>query len=111
MKLSHWYLGLCIMGTVLPYWHFVPFLRQHGLDPDLFVKQLFASPVSGFFAMDVVVSSIVLWVLVLVEGRRYPVRHRWAPLVGNLVVGVSLGLPLFLYLRETTRRTLGGTVR
>jgi uncharacterized protein DUF2834 len=108
MKLSHWYLVLCVLGTILPYWQFVPFLRQHGLDLDLFVKQLFASPVSGFFAMDVVVSSVVLWVLVLVEGRRYPVRHRWAPLAGNVVVGVSLGLPLFLYLRETTRRGLGG---
>jgi len=27
-------------------------------------------------------------------------RSLWAPVAANLVVGVSLGLPLFLYLRE-----------
>jgi hypothetical protein len=26
--------------------------------------------------------------------------HLWAPIAANLAVGVSLGLPLFLYLRE-----------
>ena len=35
-----------------------------------------------------------------VDGRRAHVRHRRAPVVANLAVGVSLGLPLFLYMRE-----------
>jgi hypothetical protein len=51
--------------------------------------------------MDVIVSSIVLWVFVYLDGRRYRVRHLWAPIAANLAVGVSLGLPLFLYLRES----------
>ena len=97
------YLGLCVAGTVLPCWQFLPFLRDHGLDFRLFVEQLFATPVSGFFGMDVIVSSIVLWVFVLGEGRRAGMRHLWAPLAANLAVGVSLGLPLFLYLRERHR--------
>lgn len=36
----------------------------------------------------------------IVEGRRAGVRHLWAPIAANLAVGVSLGLPLFLYMRE-----------
>ncbi len=100
MKPKHLYLGLCILGTALPYWQFTPFLREHGLNPSLFVAQLFANRISGFFAMDVVVSSIVLWVLVFVEGRRADVAHLWAPIMANMAVGVSLGLPLFLYMRE-----------
>ena len=94
------YLALCVAGTVLPYWQFMPFLGQHGLDLRLFVAQLFASPVSGYFGMDVIVSSAVLWVLVLVDGRRAGVTRLWAPIAANLAVGVSLGLPLFLYMRE-----------
>jgi len=94
------YLGLCIAGTILPYSQLVPFLREHGLDPQLFVTQLFANRISAFFGWDVIVSSIVLWALVAVEGRRSRVRHLWAPLAANLAVGVSLGLPLFLYIRE-----------
>jgi uncharacterized protein DUF2834 len=49
----------------------------------------------------VIVSSLVLWVFVYVDGRRYRVKTPWAPILANLAVGVSLGLPLFLYLRET----------
>jgi len=40
------------------------------------------------------------WVFVLVDGRRTGVRHRWAPIAANLAVGVSLGLPLYLFMRE-----------
>jgi hypothetical protein len=94
------YLALAVLGTVLPCAQFFPFLQEHGLDVPLFVDQMFASPVSGFFALDVVVSSIVLWVLVAVEGNRVKARHLWAPIVANLAVGVSLGLPMFLYMRE-----------
>jgi hypothetical protein len=95
------YLALAVIGTMLPCWQFLPFLREHGLDLRLFAVQMFATPVSGFFALDVIVSSLVLWVLVAVEGRRTGAKHLWAPIVANLAVGVSLGLPLFLYLRET----------
>jgi uncharacterized protein DUF2834 len=100
MRPKQLYLVLCILGTVLPYSQFIPFLREHGLDLGLFVEQLFANRISAFFGLDVLVSSIVLWVLVYWDGRRYGVRRLWAPIVGNLVVGVSLGLPLFLYMRQ-----------
>ena len=55
---------------------------------------------SGFFGLDVIVSAVVLWVFVGSEGRRLGVRGLWAPVAASLLVGVSLGLPLFLYLRE-----------
>lgn len=100
MKPKTLYLCLCILGTVLPYALFLPFLREHGLNGRLLVAQLFSSPVGSFFGADVIVSSLVLWALVLIEGRRSGVRFLWLPIVANLVVGVSLGLPLFLYLRE-----------
>jgi Terpene cyclase DEP1 len=95
------YLALCVAGTLLPYSQLLPFLREHGLDLQLFVAQLFANRVSAFFGWDVIVSSAVLWALVAIEGRRAQIKHRWAPIAANLAVGVSLGLPLFLYLRET----------
>jgi hypothetical protein len=94
------YLALCVAGVVLPYSQLIPFLREHGLDLRLFFEQLFSNRIGGFFGWDVIVSSVVLWVFVFVEGRRAGVRHLWAPLAANLAVGVSLGLPLFLYLRE-----------
>lgn len=100
MQLKHVYLGLTAIGTALPVWLFMPFVLDHGLNVRLFLSQLFANPSSSAISTDVFISSAVLWTLVLTEGRRKRVQHLWAPLVGNLLVGVSLGLPLFLYLRE-----------
>lgn len=100
MKPKTIYLCLCVLGTALPYWQFIPFLQEHGLNLRLFFDQLFSNRIGGFFGMDVIVSSVVLWVLVFVEGRRAQVKHLWAPVAANLAVGVSLGLPLFLYMRE-----------
>ncbi len=73
------------------------------MDVRAFLDELFATHIAGFFGWDVIVSSVALWVMVVVEGRRAGVRHRWAPIAANLAVGVSLGLPLFLYLREVRR--------
>lgn len=101
MKLKTLYLLLCVVGTVLPYSQLIPFLSANGLNIPLLVDQMFANRVAGFFGLDVIVSSIVLWVFVFYEGRRNGIKHLWAPIVANLAVGVSLGLPLFLYMRET----------
>jgi hypothetical protein len=100
------YLLLCIAGTLLPYWQLAPFLLDHGLDLRLLVEQLFANRISAFFALDVVVSAFAVFMLVAVEGRRAAMRRLWLPVAATLLVGVSLGLPLFLYLRE---RQLEGT--
>lgn len=100
MRPKHLYFALCVAGVLLPCWQFLPFLVEHGLNLPLFFQQLFSTPVGGFFGMDVIVSSVVLWVFVFVEGPKAGVRHLWAPIVANLAVGVSFGLPLFLYLRE-----------
>jgi len=107
MRPKHVYLALSVVGTLLPVWAFVPFLRTYGLSAGAFLNQLFATPVSSFFGWDVIVSSLVLWCFVLAEGRRLGMSRLWAPIVANLLVGVSLGLPLFLYLRELRRETLG----
>jgi hypothetical protein len=110
MKPKFLYLLLCILGTAAPYSQIVPFLREYGPDFRLFLEQLFSSRIAAFFALDVLVSSIVLWVLVLLEGRRAGVTHLWAPIAANLAVGVSLGLPLFLYMREVRLERASGNL-
>lgn len=107
MRPKHLYLGFCVLGTVLPLAAFLPFLRAHGLDAGEFVDQLFGTPVSSFFGWDVIVSSLVLWAFVLFEGRRLEMSRLWVPIAANLAVGVSLGLPLFLYMRELRREASG----
>jgi hypothetical protein len=95
------YLLLCVLGVVLPYSQFVPWVIENGLHIGLLFRQLFASRAGGFFGMDVLVSSVVLVVFMRMERRRLAIRFPWMPIVGLCAVGVSLGLPLFLYFRES----------
>jgi hypothetical protein len=100
MKLRHGYLGLCILGAVLPYSQFIPWFRAHGLDLPLFFTELFSTRIGGFFGLDVLVSALVLFVFIGVEGKRLAIRKPWIPVAATVAVGVSLGLPLFLYMRQ-----------
>lgn len=100
MKLKTLYLVLCILGIVLPYWPFVPWAAQNGLHMPLFFRELFANRVGAFFGMDVLVSAAVLVVFIRTESLRLRIPGRWLPVLALLLVGVSLALPLFLYMRE-----------
>ena len=100
LKAKHVFLTLAILGTILPLSQLIPFLAEHGLDARRFNEQLWATRVSSFFGWDVLVSALVLWGLVHYEGRRSRMNHLWVYLLCTLLVGVSLGLPLFLYARE-----------
>ena len=104
------YLVFCLLGIALPYSQFVPWVvAQHGVPMGLFLRELFANRIGAFFGMDVLVSAVVLISFVQREGKRLGVRHLWLPIVGTLAVGVSLGFPLFLYLREGALENTRGT--
>jgi hypothetical protein len=100
MKLRYVYLCLCVLGAVLPFSQVAPWLAAHGPNLPLFFSELFSTRIGAFFGMDVIVSALVLFVFVCVEGRRLAMRHLCLPLVATLAVGVSLGFPLFLYMRQ-----------
>lgn len=104
------YLFLCILGLILPYSQFVPWILDHGLDVPLFFRELFSNRVGGFFGLDVLVSACVLTLFVFVEGRRLGMPNLWIPVLSTFSVGVSFGLPLFLFMRhpylETPSKTM-----
>lgn len=100
MKPKTLYLTLCLLGLVIPYAAFVPWIFQHGLNLPLFLHELFANRIGAFFGMDVLVSAIALLMFVRIESARLRIRNRWLVLIAVLTVGVSLALPLFLFLRE-----------
>lgn len=101
MKPRYLYLAFALIGLALPYSQLVPWITEHhALNMPLFFRDLFANRISAFFALDVIVSAIVLISFIQIEGKRLGMRLLWLPTVGALLVGVSFGLPLFLYLRQ-----------
>ena len=95
--MKHLFLALAVVGTVLPYAAFMPWLLEHGLDVPLLLSDMFATEVSTFFTVDVIVSALAVFAMVG-RGLKQRVRYAWLAALGTLSVGVSLGLPLYLYL-------------
>ena len=100
MKPRHVYAALCVPGALLPWIPFASWLATHGINVPLFFGDLLANGVATAFAIDIIVSAVVVCAFVLIEGRRLGVRHLWMPILGTFIVGVCFGLALFLYLRE-----------
>ena len=83
MKARHVYLILAVLGFVIPYSQFVPWLVEHGLNVGLFFRELLANRISMFFSMDVIISAVVLLGFIQSEGKRLRVRLLWLPTIGK----------------------------
>lgn len=93
------YLALAVIGTVWPMYYFLIWLRDpdHGL-PSLLAAWL-ANPATTGLTADLVVSATALIIWCVAETR---VRRNWPALwtiPATLCIGVSFGLPLYLFLR------------
>lgn len=71
-----------------------------GFDFVLFMQMAFSNRSSSFIAMDLLVTALASLVLIIVEGRRLGMERIWVPIACVFLVGMSLGLPVFLYMRE-----------
>ena len=98
--MKKFYLILCILGIVLPYWQFLSWMAENRLAFDALIQEAIGSRISAFAWLDVIVSAIVLLGFILYEGKRQNIKRLWLPILGTCAVGVSCGLPLFLLMRE-----------
>lgn len=94
------FLIAAILGAVLPLSYLVPFVETNGLNLSLIFRQLFQNNISAFFGVDVIVSALALLLFIFTEGRRRGMKRLWIYVLCTLLVGVSLGFPLFLFFRE-----------
>lgn len=94
------YLALCVIGVLLPYWFLTQFMIEKGPDMVLMFGLLFADNATAFFGMDLMVTAFTAIAFITFEGKRIGMKRWWLPIVAIFAVGVSLGFPLFLYLRE-----------
>jgi hypothetical protein len=101
------YLTLALIGAILPYSQFLPWLTTNGLNLPLLFRELFSTHLGAFFGCDVLISAVVLIGFIRREGAKQGIRFLWVPIAATCLIGVSCGLPLFLYMRE--RRPATGT--
>lgn len=100
------YLLLTLVGTLLPLSQFFGFLSEYGLDFESFFTLLFSNGVSAFFALDVIVSAVVLIIFIFQEAKKRHIPYYWVCYIALFSAGVSAALPLFLYLKERTNNVV-----
>lgn len=99
------YAALAIVGTVLTYLYFIPFLMAHGLDLGQFLALSTNSTVATMLTLDVLGSSLVFWVFMAVDAPRHGIRAWPLFILPNLLVGLLCALPLYLLVRELRLRS------
>ncbi len=99
MRQTTLYLVLAIPGLLAPWFFLLGFFGGQDRSPSLFLRLIFANDVASAVAVDLLVSALVFFCFVAIEGRRVGMKHRWVYVPLTLGVGLSLGLPLFLYFR------------
>lgn len=92
-------MGCCVAGIVIPYWFALPFFLIHGPNFGLFVEEIFATRISSFFAADLIVASVIFLIWSFRDARERKIGGWWIVLLSNLVVGLSLALPVYLLKR------------
>lgn len=98
--MKRFYIIMMVLGTVLPWAFFLQFFSQNGVDIPLFISELFGNNAAGGFSMDLIISSLVFWVWSYRDARQRGIKHWWVVVPMNLLGGLSLALPFYLYQRE-----------
>ncbi len=94
------YLVISILGTIIPFTLFIPWIGANGFNMQLFVSEWFANRISQFFAADFIISWLCFILFMIIDSRKHKVNYWWIALIGNCCIGLSFALPFYLFLRE-----------
>jgi len=93
------YFILAILGLLLPYGLFLPWLVEHGFNVQLFFSEMFANDVAGTTALDFLMVTIVVNVFIVSESKRIGMKNIYIPVIASLLA-IGFGLAVFLCMRE-----------
>ncbi|MET1414581.1 DUF2834 domain-containing protein [Roseibium sp. HPY-6] len=101
--MKSFYFTLAVVGTLIPWIFFGAFFAENGLNLTLLVMRMFATKPAAGIAVDLLISCAVFWVWSWRDARANGVNGWWLTIPAILLVGLSLGLPLYLWLREKSK--------
>lgn len=99
MKIPRYvYLILAIVGTIVPWFFFGRYAIEVGGLGAMLADWTANDAVRGITA-DISIAIIAFWVWMTADALKHKVRHWWVVFPANLLVGLSLALPLYLWMR------------
>jgi hypothetical protein len=97
------FLALAIWGAVHPMYWFLRYMRETGTGLGGLIDAWYVNASTTGLTWDLTIAAIALTVWILVEAIS---RRAWVHLVAipaTFMIGVSCGLPLYLFLRSRRR--------
>jgi hypothetical protein len=95
------FLTLAIWGAIHPMWYFVSYMRETGTGLGGLIDAWYVNASTTGLTWDLTIAAIALTVWILAEATT---RRNWRALVAipaTFCIGVSCGLPLYLFLRAS----------
>ncbi|MGB3366664.1 MAG: DUF2834 domain-containing protein [Acidaminobacteraceae bacterium] len=93
------HLLLLIIGAAVPLNYFVQFIVEYGFDLRMVFDQIHSSNILKFVASSVLLSSVTFLYFMYIESKKHKIYTWWICVIAIFTVGLSLALPLFLYIR------------
>ncbi|MGG7645145.1 DUF2834 domain-containing protein [Rhodovulum sp. YNF3179] len=93
------YLALAVVGAVVPMYFFMSWFFENGFDLGAMMRAWNVNDAARGLVWDLTIAAVALTVWIIAESW---VRRDWLSLVAipaTFCIGVSCGLPLFLFLR------------
>lgn len=98
--MKYFYFFMAVAGGVVPWVFFGSWFYQNGFSPAAFLFAVFQNEAAGAFALDVVISSVVFLVWSFLDAKQDGVKGWFWVLPANFLVGLSLALPVYLFIKE-----------
>ena len=92
-------MALAVWGTVHPMWYFAGWFAAHGFDPGGMIAAWHANAATTGLVWDLTIAALALTLWIVTETVQ---ARRWRGLIAIpaiYLIGVSCGLPLYLFLR------------
>ena len=97
--MRHIFLILAVIGAILPMYYFIAWFEANGYDLGAMVEAWNVNDAATGLVWDLTVAAVALTVWVIWESVQ---RKAWLNLIAipaTYCIGVSCGLPLYLWLR------------
>lgn len=94
------YLGLAIWGAIHPMYYFVSWFQENGWNLGAMIDAWHVNDATAGLTWDLTIAAVSLTIWILSE---VAVRRNWSALIAipaTYCIGVSCGLPLYLFLRS-----------
>ena len=98
------YLALALWGAAHPMYYFYRWSETNGFDLNALLEAWHVNAATSGLVWDLTIAAIALTVFILAE---VSVRRNWSALIAipaTFLIGVSCGLPLYLFLRTRPAR-------